>query len=286
MRKLFSQVMMLVLLLGVGISTARADDTKLSSYDRIKKTGVIRCGYLIYAPYITQDPNTGKLGGVTVDMMEAIGKELGYKIEWTEEVSMTTAFEAMDTGRYDMACIPFWLTGQRIKVSAPTRPLYYDGGFAVVRQDDNRFDKDTYNRINSDDIKISIQEGNAFRTFIDKDFPKAKVTEQMALTDPLLQLQDVMAKKADVAFAEMSLYKVFEKNNPGVLKLATTDPFVVMPAALWVPVDDFKLKALLDNTIEILQSNGTFASILKSYGGREMFSYVQKPYQPVIMNAK
>lgn len=281
-----SRLVMFLVLLDMGIPSARAADERMLAYDHVKSTGVIRCGYLIYAPFITKDINTGKLGGLTVEMMDAIGGELGYKIEWTEEVSMTTAFEAMGTGRYDVACIPFWITAPRVKVSEPTVPLYYDGYFAAVRRDDTRFGSEGYQRVNADDITISVQEGAAIQSMIPHYFPKAKVIEQMAITDPALQLQDVMAKKADVAFVEMSLFRSFEKNNPDKLKIMTGDPLMVMPAALWVSGGDLKMKSLLDNTILILQSKGVMASLLDKYGGREIFSYVRQPYDPVVSKTK
>ena len=212
--------------------------------------------------------------------MEEIGKELGYKIEWTEEVSMTTAFEAMESKRFDMACIPFWITPPRVKVAEPTVPLYYDGYFAFIRPENTKF-QGSYEKVNSEDVTISIQEGAAIQTMLSKYFPKAKVTEQMALSDPMMQLQDVMTKKADVAFVEMSLYKDFEKIHPGEVKLLSNDPLMVMPAALWLPSGDFRLKALADHSIKTIQYNGTMDKLLDKYGGRSIFSYVSKPYDPV-----
>ena len=42
------------------------DNVSKTAYERVKTSGVIRCGYLIYAPFITKDINTGTLGGLTV----------------------------------------------------------------------------------------------------------------------------------------------------------------------------------------------------------------------------
>lgn len=278
---MFAKICFAALVLAVGslfAFSARADER--SAYDHVTQTQTIRCAYLVYPPFISMDVNTKKLSGLTVDTMEAIAKELDYKLEWTEEVSMTTAFEAVNLNRFDMLCIPFWLTTPRLKVATPSVPLYYDGYFAFVRKGDKRF-ASGYTTINNENVKIAIQEGAAIQHILPEYFPKAQVLEEQAITAPTLQLMDVMTKKADVAFVEMTTFKDFEKTNPGQVELALTKPLMVMPATLWVPNGDLRLKTLLDNTITILQSNGTMNKLLDQYGGRKIFSYVRSPYDPV-----
>ena len=61
----------------------------------------MRCGYVSNPPSCIVDPNTGQLGGIFVDSIEAIGEELGIRIEWTEEVGFGSMIEGLVTGRYD-----------------------------------------------------------------------------------------------------------------------------------------------------------------------------------------
>jgi ABC-type amino acid transport substrate-binding protein len=265
------------------ISLSAWADDGLSSvvFDRIQKTQTIRCGYVVYPPFIKMDVNTKKLSGLTVETMEAIGRELGYKIEWAEELSISSAFETINMGRYDMFCAPGWVTAPRIKVSIPTTPLYYDGYFAFVRAGDTRF-SGGYDTINSESVRVSIQEGAAIQHLVTAYFPKAKVMAQPSLVDPTVQLTDVMTKKADVAFLEMTTFKDFDKLHPGKVQRTSVDPFMVMPAALWVPNKEVRLKMLLDDSILILQSNGTMAAFLEKYGGRKIFSYVRAGHEPTV----
>lgn len=257
---------------------AWAGDTKESTFDRVMRTGTIKCGWLVYPPFFSKDVNTGKLSGLTVETMEAIGNAANLKIEWTEEVSMTTAFEAINSGRFDMACIPFWITLQRVKVSQPSVPMYFDGYYAFVRKGDERF-KNGYTSLNNKNISISVQEGAAIQELLPQRLPNAKILFQPSMSDPTMQLQDVITKKADVAFVEMSLFRDFEKKNPNKLVQVTKEPFVTMPAALWMPQNDVRLTSLINESVKTLQNNGTMDVLLGKYGGKEIFSYVRKPYE-------
>ncbi len=261
--------------------SAYAQEVKETTYDRVMRTQTIRCGYLVYSPFIKMDVNTKELSGLTVETMEEIGKQLGLKIEWAEELSLSTAFETINMNRYDMLCIPFWMTPPRIKVSQPTVPMYFDGYFAFSRKGDDRF-KGGYKSIDDPTVTIAVQEGAAIQHMVPSYFPKSKVIEEMALTNPTQQLMDVMTKKADVAFVEMTTFKDFEKTNPDKVQVTSTTPFMVMPATLWVPRDDIRLKLLLDHEIMILQSSGKMDALLEKYGGRKFFSYVRSPAEPTM----
>src|SRR5271167_4377726 len=75
---------------------------KESLYDRVIRTGKIRCAYVIYYPDCIKDPNTGKLSGIGIEAIELIAKKLGLTAEWTEEVGWGTMMEGLQTGRYDL----------------------------------------------------------------------------------------------------------------------------------------------------------------------------------------
>jgi hypothetical protein len=70
-------------------------------YDRVMKSQTIRCGYGLWSVYLHKDPNTGKMGGIYYDYMEALGKNLGLKIEWTEEVGWGDYIAGLKGDRFD-----------------------------------------------------------------------------------------------------------------------------------------------------------------------------------------
>jgi len=77
-----------------------------SVLDRVQKSGVLRCGYVSFDPYLKKDPNTGKITGVTVDYLEQTAARQGLKIDWAQEINIDQVFEAIDYDHIDMFCLP------------------------------------------------------------------------------------------------------------------------------------------------------------------------------------
>jgi polar amino acid transport system substrate-binding protein len=53
-----------------------------------------------YAPITFKDPKTNKLMGFDIDLGEAIGKELGVRVEW-QEIAFAQMLPSLQTGRVD-----------------------------------------------------------------------------------------------------------------------------------------------------------------------------------------
>lgn len=70
--------------------------------DRIKSAGkIIVATQPNYAPIAFKDPATNQLTGFDIELGEAIGKELGVKIEW-QETAFAQMLPSLQTGRVDM----------------------------------------------------------------------------------------------------------------------------------------------------------------------------------------
>ncbi|MDB5477939.1 MAG: amino acid transporter substrate-binding protein family, partial [Alphaproteobacteria bacterium] len=108
---------------------------KESVYDRVMRTGTLRCGYALSQPQMMKDPNTGKLSGVDYDVWEAIGKQLNVKIEWTEEVGWGNFIEGLRTSHYDAFCSNIWADYARTKLLTLTIPTIYSFVQTYVRAD-------------------------------------------------------------------------------------------------------------------------------------------------------
>ncbi|CAM5763865.1 ABC transporter substrate-binding protein [Bosea minatitlanensis] len=71
--------------------------------DRIKSAGkIVVATQPNYPPIAFKDPATNQLSGFDIDLGEAIGKELGFKIEW-QETAFAQMLPSIQTGRVDMA---------------------------------------------------------------------------------------------------------------------------------------------------------------------------------------
>src|SRR5580693_5757716 len=82
--------------------SAKAETT----YDRVIRTGVLRCGYTPYSVGLMKDPNSGQLSGIYYDVITRLADNLKLKVDWVEEVGWGSQIEGLNTNRYDLICSP------------------------------------------------------------------------------------------------------------------------------------------------------------------------------------
>jgi len=256
--------------------TAAAETT----FDKIVRTGTLRCGYIVWPPFITIDPNTKHKSGISYDLMNAIGHYLNLKIEWTEEVLAGQNVTAIDAKRVDMICSAESpldpATNKVIEFSAPFAYYPID---AYTRTDDLRFDNNR-EAFNSADVTLAIMDGDLTEVLARRDYPQAKTDQLPNSADPQQLMLDVVNHKADVVFMDPITLATFLKANPGTLrKVQLPQPIVIYPWAVSMQKGDYRLRELIDRGIEALQSTGELDRILHKYDPDGTQSYLlRKPY--------
>ncbi|HEY1096409.1 MAG TPA: transporter substrate-binding domain-containing protein [Alphaproteobacteria bacterium] len=246
-----------------GLPQAHAADE--SVMDRVLATNTIRCGYFLWPTYISKDANTKKLSGLNYDLMEAIGKNLGLKIDWVAEVGVGDVAMSLNTGKIDVMCATVWPSPGRIKSATLTIPEFYNVAYAYVRADDKRFDSDL-NKANHADVKVSAIDGDYSSDLLKEKLPKATpaMLSQMASGSEIL-LQ-VVSKKADIAFVDASMVNDFLKTNPGTLRqVAGIPPIRFYGECLSVKRGEMELKNMLDLSILQLANDGSIDKLVQKY---------------------
>lgn len=265
-----SQMAMVVLIsavvaLAIGYMMPRGGNggasVKESAYERVMRTGTLRCGYIIYPRLSERDLNTGKMSGIAPDLMEEIGKQLSLKIEWTEEMTFASAFDGLNAGRYDAACFPFTQTPGRARVNEFTLPVLYAPYYLYARAKDYRFDNH-YERVNDKAVKVAILEGEMSQTVKAEMFANAATVSLPAMAEVSQVLMQVDTGKADVAMTEPSSAEPFLVNNPGKLRRVAGPSLRMQAGGLSVGVGEEKLKSLLNTTIRSMLDNGILQRIL------------------------
>jgi ABC-type amino acid transport substrate-binding protein len=254
---------------------AWADDAKESAFDRVMRTGVIRCGYYVYPPVTYRAPNTGALSGFSVDMMEEIAKRASLKVEWTEETNFSNWIPGLQTKRYDVACTPNWPDIPQGRVVMFSLPMLYTPIYPMVRADDERFsDDNNLAPLNSPDITFVAPEGDAFASLIPAHFPKAKLKLISADAENTTFVMELSTKKADASLADLNGLITFNENNPTKLKiLGKSQPIKFQASTLAVERHELILNDFLNNAIIDLINDGDDGSSLKKMGAgaRENF---------------
>jgi len=235
---------------------------KESTYDRVMRTGIIRCGYVPYPPAVMKDPNTGAFSGILVDVMGEVGHLLSLDVEWTEELGWATTVEALKSGRVDAICVGFWQNPAEGKYVGFTNPMWYSAVNAYVRNADNRFDSNPA-ALDSPDIRVSAIDGEMSGIIARQDFPKAKILSKPNMANVTDLLLDVTTDKADVAFVETYLAEEFLANNPGTLKNVTGDsPLRVFGNTIALPMGDVPFQSMLNSALVQIVNSGQMEKIL------------------------
>lgn len=275
----FAGVTILLLMLFV-VPAMAAEKAKESVYDRVQRTNTLRCGYIVYPPDIIKDVNTGKLTGALVDTVEAVGRELGIKIDWAEEVSFTSMFEGVLSDRYDALCAGLFENAARSRTVLFTVPSNYSGTYAFARADDKRFDGNV-KAIDSDAVTIALIDGEIAQSIAERQFPQAKRLALPQSSDVTMVMESVATKKADIAILPKNTADGYMKNNPGKIKQVDREPVRAYPSPPMVfAPDEIKLKLMFDTAIRAVQLDGSMEKILRKYDPNlDTYRLVAKPYE-------
>ncbi|MEJ0062768.1 MAG: transporter substrate-binding domain-containing protein [Alphaproteobacteria bacterium] len=245
--------------------SARAEE---SVFDRVMRTRAINCGYAVWAPYLLKDANTGKMSGINYDIMEAIGKNLGIKVNWNMEVGIGEVGVALDSHKFDVMCLTIWPSpGRYTGMTFTTRPEFYSAVYAVARADDTRFDKDL-NAANNKDIKATGIEGDFGMDLAKEKLPDATPAFMPAITSAAELMMQLTTKKADITFADKGGVNDFNKTKPPAQQLRILEnlgPARVYGEHLAVKRGEFQLRDVLDVAMLQLVNDGLLESIVQRY---------------------
>ena len=253
---------------------------KESAYDRVLRTGTLRCGYGMWPPsMLVKDVNSGELSGAIYDIIEEMGKNLNIKIEWAEETGWGTWPEGLRSGRFDAFCASAYQTASRGRVVRFTSPLFYNAVQAYARYDDARFDNGI-DQLNSPEFKLSTMDGEISAQIASKFFPKAKIVSVPQTSEFDRLLLNVSSGKADIVFNEPSLMNDFITKNPGLLKRVTKKPFQLFSVSFAVDINEANLAEMMDAALTEMQNNGIIEQILTLHHlDSDTFIRLAHPYQ-------
>jgi len=268
-----------VVILGNGHTAPSARE---NAFDRVMRTGVLRCGYIPYAPEMMVDPATGKLSGFVYDMVEALGKASGLKVTWVEEVSTSNMFEGLHTGRYDALCSALFEKPAQARKAVFTTPIDYSESYMYARaKNDSVSNSDNAATLDRVDIKVAVVDGEMSSAIAHDLFPHARIFAlPPTASSPSEALTAVATGKADIAFSQKAVAEIFMSHNLEQVKQIGTAPVTIMSQTMasFDPAD-VELKNFFDSVIHTLYTNGTIPRIFQKYDPKQLtYKPLRSPY--------
>ena len=89
-----------------------------------------------FAPFEFQKEGSNELAGFDMDLIRAIGKKLGYKVE-IANMGFDALIPALNTGNIDVAIAGMSITDERKQAVGMSDPYYTSGLIVMVKKDNN-----------------------------------------------------------------------------------------------------------------------------------------------------
>ncbi len=251
-----------------------------SVYDRVMRTGVLRCGYTFYSVGLRKNAN-GEIEGIYKDVMDHMAALLDLKIEWVEEVGWGQQIEGLKTDRYDLVCSPANMTGPRVRHADMSPALFYSPVYAWARVDDQRFNgnnADNLKRANQDDVIIATIDGEQAEAQAKQFFPQAQLFSAPQSASFSTMFMNVTTGKADLAIAEPASVLAFLENNPDIqlVPIHPDEPLILAVNIMLMKSNEFAFHSLISNALTTLIANGVMDQIIDQWEPYPK-SYVRTP---------
>jgi len=233
--------------------------------DRVINAGEIRIGYIVYPPLLFKDQATGKLSGISYDLVEAAAKKLNLKTNWVEEVGWASAIEGLKTKRYDILGTQMWPNSARAREAvfsiAPMNSVIYP----YVKTGDDRFSTDL-SKLNSDAFSISVVDGEMAQFIAKEDYPLAKINALPQNASYAEVFLNILNGKAEATFVEPSVANDFLKSNPGKIQRVSDTPVRTFGNSFAFARGQESMVSMWNIALEELIKDGTTSEILEKYG--------------------
>ena len=236
-----------------------------NAYERVMRTGELRCGYFSWNPALIKDPNTGVLSGTFYEYMEELGRALQLKIVWAQEIGLGDYPPALNAGRIDAMCGGIFATSARARAVDFITPAYYVPLHAYARIDDDRFQGFNVDKFNDVAYKVAILEGGVTSIIRALQLPKTQVYELPQTTSPSELFMSLAQGKADFVLFDLFTFEDYSAHNPGKLKRVSDTPIKVFPLAAAVGKNQDALREMLSTATMDLHLAGTIDKILTRY---------------------
>lgn len=208
-----------------------------------------------FPPFEMQSEDGKGLQGFDIDLMEAIGREVGLDVEF-ESLPFDGIIPALQSGTIDGAISGITITADRAKSVTFASP-YFKAGLAIAVQENNTTIE------NFEDLqgkRIAVQIGTTGAMEAEK-IPNAQVT---AFDSAVLALQELVNGKVDAVVNDgpVTLYAIKEAGLKGVKVVGelVTEEFY----GIALPKNTDKVKLLNYGLYEILR-NGTYTRIYQKW---------------------
>ncbi len=213
-----------------------------------------------FPPFEFQDEQSKDYVGFDVDLMKAIGKQMGMEVQ-----VVNTAFDglipALESGQIDAIASAMTITDERSKKVSFSKPYYKSGLSIIVKNDNNAIN--TFKDLEGKRIAVQIGTTGAEEA---KKIKDAKVREFNSASEAYMELKAGGADAVvnDLPVSEYYLAKGGSKDAKLVGEVLNSEEYGVA-----VTKKNTELAGKINKALEDIKQNGEYAKIYEKWFGRK-----------------
>jgi polar amino acid transport system substrate-binding protein len=212
-------------------------------------------------PFTFLDTKTNSIQGLMVDLITAIGKDAGFRVE-IEPMQFSTLIASLTSNKIDIIAAAMFATAARKEVIDFSDPVYTYGEGLVVPK------TDTKDYAALEDLKgeiVGAQVGTAFVDALKKTGLFSEVKAYDTIPDIL---RDVNTGRLKAGFADYPIlaYNLQQGLFPDVRLVKSFKPTIVGSIGIATRKSDTELLGRINAALTKLKSDGTLGKILAKWG--------------------
>jgi len=242
-----------LLLVACCFITGMVHAQETSRLHKILKKGVLRVGTTgDWNPMTVRDPATNRYQGFDIDMMTALAKDMGVRIEFVP-TQWKTLINGIVADKYDVSTSAS-VTTKRIRTVGFTRSYYQVGTVPMtLKSNVNRFRG--WEDIDRAEVTVAVTLGTSFEQQARHFFPKAKIRLVEA---PARDFQEVLTRRAMISITSNLEASKLIQAHPQLAIIPVDRPRSPADLAMIVSQNDMVWLNFLNHWITIKLNQGFF----------------------------
>ena len=253
-KKLLVLCMAVVMAVAALVAGCGGDQKAAASDSKVLKVGT----NADFAPFEFQDENGKEYQGFDMDLIRAIGEEMGYKVE-ISNIQFDGLIPAIQAGNIDVAITGMTINEERKQNVLFSDPYYKSGLSIIVAKDNN--DIKTFQDLKGK--KVAVQIGTTSAAEVNK-IGGVEVKEFNSSADTFMELRakGVDAVVNDRPVNDYYILKSGETNVKALPELLTSEDYGIAFAK-----DNTELQGKVNEALKKLHENGKYDEIFTKWFG-------------------
>lgn len=256
MKKLLMLVMMIMVACAMMLAGCGGEKKDAASAEKVLRVGTEPS----FAPFEFQKEGSKEFTGFDIDLIRAIGKQMGYKVE-VQNMGFDALIPALNAGNIDVAIAGMSITDERKKVIVFSDPYYTSGLVIMVNKDNN----DIKSLKDLEGKRIACQIGTTGEKK-SRSIPNAQVTAFNTQSEASMELKN---GGADAVINDAPVVAYYLRQGGSESAKVVGEKMEAEDYGIAVKKGNEKLAADINKAMAELKKNGEFDKIYKTWFGED-----------------